>query len=215
MKRHCQKYKRITLVFAVVIAGAWMASYVGFGPDRYPAAVRNQDFFEMFKLERAITSALNKEIVSSLKIAKTQKDFQIEIRNFLVKEGPIQQPLCGYFDQYTLTFEAEGIASNGERPTLVIKQPCMISDRTKLPIPIRIPVEDIFKLKPGDTDISFKVSEETLFSFKNIYNAWPEYWVLSKVEFSNSQTTGRKTVIERKELFDLSQKPITMDWALF
>lgn len=215
MKKFCEKYKKLTFAILAVCFLAWLATFIGFGPTRDPAAVQNQDFFEMFKPESTLHSALNKEIVSSLKVAKAQREFQIQVRNFLVKESASGESLCGYFNEYKLTFEAEGIASSGERPTLEITSPCVISDRTKLPVPVRIPIDDIFKLKPVDTDISFKVSENTTFSFKNIYDTWPEYWVLSKIEFDHTNSVGKKVIIERKEIFELSQKPIVMDWAPF
>ncbi len=193
----------------------WVTSFVWDQSNRDPASIPKNDFFQMFKPEKPIQSALHKEIVSSLLVAKNQKEFQIQVRNFLVKENDINQPLCNYFNEYTMTFEAEGIASSGERPTLTITSPCLVSERTKLPYPVRIPVEDIFKLKPADTDISFQVNENALFSFKNIYDAWPEYWVLSKIEFDHTNTVGRKITIERKEIFELSQKPIVMEWTPF
>lgn len=210
------------IYFSVIVAALALvaALFFQYSPNRTPASIPEQNFFQLFKPESAVNTALHNEIISSLKVAKSQKNYQIQIRNFLVKDSANhdkanRESLCGYFSDYKLTFEAEGIASNGERPTLVIHQPCVVSEITKVPNPILIPTDDIFKLKPSDTDISFKASQNTIFSFKNIYESWPEYWVLSKIEFDSEIDPSRNILIERKEIFQNIQKPIVMDWAPF
>lgn len=215
MKKRVLTKKNLAILCLLLVGAVGLSFAFLIQPSRLPASIPSQGFFDSLKPSQDFHASLKSEIVNSLQVAKNQKEFQIQLRNFLVKGGDTSEPLCTYFNSLKLTFEAEGIASNGVRPTLTITQPCLISDRTKLPEPIRIPIEDIVKLKPSDTDISFKISQNTLFSFRDIYGAWPEYWVLSQVEFDHSEKLGKRLVIERREIFQISKKIPTMDWATY
>jgi hypothetical protein len=191
---------------------SWSASRL-FIQTRSPAAVENQNLFNMFDKGDALQTALHKDIVTSIQVAKAEKNFHINVRNFLVKNENSNEHLCDYFNSYTLTFEAEGMASSGERPTMVVTAPCELSAKTNMPIPVVIPVEDIFKLTPDDTDISFEVNPKASFSFRNVSEMWPEYWVLSRVQFSHSAHSSREVIIDRREIYSLSKIPVTMSWG--
>lgn len=189
----------------------WAASHFYSNMSRQPASVENQNLFDFMDKGNSLQMALHKDIVSSIQIAKAEKNFQINVRNFLVKNQD-NQHLCEYFNSYTLTFEAEGMASSGERPTMVVTTPCEVSAKTNLPVPVVVPVEDIFKLKPTDTDVSFEVNPKAAFSFRNVSDMWPEYWVLSKVQFSHTDYSNREVIIDRREIYKLSTVPATMAW---
>lgn len=191
---------------------SWFASRL-FIQTRSPAAVENQNLFNMFDKGDALQTALHKDIVTSIQVARAEKNFHINVRNFLVKSENNNEHLCDYFNSYTLTFEAEGMASSGERPTMVVTAPCELSAKTNMPIPVVIPVEDIFKLTPDDTDISFEVNPKASFSFRNVSEMWPEYWVLSRVQFSHSGHSSREVIIDRREIYSLSKIPVTMSWG--
>jgi hypothetical protein len=179
---------------------------------RSPASIEQQNLFGFINHTDSLQVTLHKDIVTSLQIAKNERNFQINVRNFLVKNDLENMHLCEYFNSYTLTFEAEGIATSGERPTMVVSSPCEVSAKTNMPIPVVVPVTDIFKLKPNDTDVSFEVNPKASFSFRNISDMWPEYWVLSKVQFTNSEFSSRDVIIDRKEVYRLSRTPIVMSW---
>jgi len=191
---------------------SWFASRL-LTHTRSPASVENQNLFNMFDKGDALHTALHKDIITSIQVAKAEKNFQINVRNFLVKNEQQNEHLCDYFTSYTLTFEAEGMASSGERPTMVVTSPCELSAKTNMPVPVVIPVEDIFKLTPDDTDISFEVNPKASFSFRNVSEMWPEYWVLSKVQFSHSNHSSREVIIDRREIYSLSKVPVTMSWG--
>jgi hypothetical protein len=189
----------------------WFVSHF-FNANRSPASIEEKGLFSFLNHGDSLQVALHKDILSGIQIAKNEKNFEINVRNFLVKETEEEMHLCEYFTSYTLTFEAEGIASSGERPSMVITSPCELSAKTKLPVPVVIPVEDIFKLKPNDTDVSFEVNPKATFSFRNVSDTWPGYWVLSKVQFTNSDFSSREVIIDRKEIYTLSKTPAIMAW---
>jgi hypothetical protein len=204
--------KKYFLFFFGVCLISWFVSYFFINVDREPASIEGTSLFSFLNKGDSLQAALHKDIVSSIQIAKNEKNFQINVRNFLVKNEEQNMHLCEYFTSYTLTFEAEGIASSGERPTMIIKSPCELSAKTNLPVPVVIPVEDIFKLKPNDTDVSFEVNSKASFSFRNVPDMWPGYWVLSKVQFSNADYSNREVIIDRKEIYKLSKTPAIMAW---
>lgn len=212
MKEQYYRSKKYFLFFLGVCLFSWAVSIFFNLSTRKPAAVENQSFFNFFDKSDALQTALHKDIINSIQIAKEQRNFEINVRNFLVKTSQENLHLCEYFDSYTLTFEAEGVASSGERPTMVINTPCEVSAKTSLPVPVIVPVEDIFKLKPNDTDVSFEVNPKASFSFRNVSDMWPEYWVLSKVHFSKANASSREVIIDRKEIYQLSKFPVVMDW---
>lgn len=191
---------------------SWLLSYFFFNANRGPAAIEERGLFNLFGKGESLEAALHKDIVAGIQIAKNEKNFQINVRNFLVKNETQNMHLCEYFTSYTLTFEAEGIASSGERPTMVVSAPCELSAKTNMPVPVVIPVEDIFKLKPNDSDMSFEVNPKASFSFRNVSDMWPGYWVLSKVQFSHSNFSSREVIIDRKEIYKLSKTPAIMAW---
>lgn len=209
MKLKRTEHKKIIFLLLIIFSAAWLLSLFWETAQRYPAAIENQSFFDFIKPEDSLNVALEKEIMDSIKIQKIEKQFQIDVRNFFVKSS--NQHLCEIYNEFTLTFEAEGIATSGERPSMTITSPCEVSSRTNLPIPVRIPVADIFKLKPTDTNISFQINPRVNFSFKNVSDVWPEYWVLSNVQFQNS-TLQNEIVINRREIYKLSSKPLIMEW---
>lgn len=180
---------------------------------REPASIEQKNLFSLFQTQNALGVALEKRVVESINVAKNERLYQINIRNFVLKDTAESLHLCEYFNTYTLTFEAEGIASSGERPTMTVSSPCELSAKTNLPIPIMIPVDDIHKLAPNDTDISFQINPKANFSFRNISDNWPEYWVLAKVEFNSKDFSSRDLIIKKRDLYNISQKPITMNWG--
>jgi hypothetical protein len=212
MKKQYYRSKKYFLFFLGMCLFSWAVSVFISNKDRTPAAIENQNFFQLFPKSDSLQAELHKDIVNSIQIAKDQRNFEINVRNFLVKYQQQNLHLCEYFDSYVLTFEAEGIASSGERPKMVVSTPCEVSAKTSLPVPVIVPVEDIFKLTPGDTDIRFEVNPKASFSFRNVPDVWPEHWVLSKVQFSKSNSSEREVIIDRREIYKLSEFPITMTW---
>lgn len=211
MKTYYRSKKYFLFLVGICLL-TWFVSRM-FIQTRSPASVQNQNLFDMFDKGDALQTALHRDIVTSIQVAKAEKNFNIHVRNFLVKNESTNEHLCDYFNSYTLTFEAEGMASSGERPTMVVTAPCELSAKTNMPVPVVIPVEDIFKLAPDDTDISFEVNPKASFSFRNVSDMWPEYWVLSKVQFSNSNHSSREVIIDRREIYSLSKVPVTMSWG--
>ncbi len=203
--------KKYFLFFIGLGLASWAISLIFSGATRNPAAVQSENFFSFFNREASLETALHKDIVGSIQVAKLEKSFQINVRNFLVKNLN-NMHLCEYYDSYTLTFEAEGIASSGQRPTMIVTSPCRVSAKTKLPIPVIVPVEDIFKLRPTDTDISFEINPSATFSFRNVMDVWPSHWVLSKIKFEHSEFSDRQVFIDRKKIYTYSVSPAVMEW---
>lgn len=209
MKISFLKNKKVIYSLLIIFLATWILCFFWENTQRHPAAVESKNFFDYFQPSDTISTALSKEVIESIKIQKVEKQFQIDIRNFFVKS--YNQHLCEIYDQLTFTFEAEGMATSGERPSMKVTGPCEVSAKTKLPIPIKIPVADIYKLKPFDTNISFQINPKVAFAFRNVSESWPEYWVLSKVEFTNTEVK-HYLIIDRKEIYKLSSKPLIMEW---
>src|SRR4051812_49082085 len=100
---------------------------------RFPAAIQKVEMFDYSTLSGdTLRTAMTKQIIQDSAISRKNNLYQFNFGNFIVEKlngNPIY--LCDYFDQYTITFEAEGMAVNGQRPKLIINSPCILASGLK------------------------------------------------------------------------------------
>lgn len=178
--------------------------------SRSPASI--QKVFDYSYLEGdALKTAVNQRVVNSMNINKTESDdVEIQMGNFVLKDDHNEKDFaCGYYDQVALTFEAEGVSVDGEKPTLVVESGCEIGGDVNTLTPIKLPVHQLKAQKPGNTDYKFfnAKSPVTVHS-SNPAADWPDTWVLTDVKLTNSQVYSRVLHIRSG---DILSKPM-MNW---
>jgi hypothetical protein len=179
---------------------------------RNPAAVHRD--LDDTKLEGSelITGTKNR-LVSEAKVLRQPGELGLEFGHFVTRdESGNRQLACDFFNRMRIRFEAEGVASAGEKPTMEIEGPCKTGeDITKIE-PVWIPVMKILAEKPTDMDLSFPESEGLAFKFSNIDGEWPSRWILSSVELLNDAQSGRVITFDSYALHAVRAKPLVLAW---
>jgi len=111
-----------------------------------------------------------------------------------------------------LTFEAEGMASSGERPSMTVEGPCRTgSDITRIE-PIWIPVSKIVSEKASDMDLTFPDNDGVTFKFQDMTGEWPRRWHLTKLRVYNDAETNRSIELSNDALRAIGSKPVVLAW---
>jgi hypothetical protein len=180
---------------------------------RNPAAVhRDLDFTRLNGTE--LLTGTHKRLVSDARIL-LQKSGQlgVELGHFVTRDEQGNKLLaCDYYDRMRLTFEAEGIASSGERPMMIVEGPCRTgSDITRIE-PIWIPVAKIVSEKASDMDLTFPDDEGVTFKFQDMTGEWPRRWHLTNVRVFNDAEMARSVELSNDALRSIRPKPVVLAW---
>lgn len=179
---------------------------------RNPAAV-HRDLDET-KLEGSeLLTGTRNRLVSEAKVVLDGGEMGLQLGHFVTRDSQGNRQLaCDFYNRMRVTFQADGVASAGEKPTMEIEGPCKTAaDITKIE-PVWIPVLKILGEEPGDMDLSFPENEGLAFKFSNIDERWPTRWVLTSVQLLNDSENGRTLGFNAQELRAVRAKPLVLAW---
>lgn len=211
-------------IFAFSVIGGYMAGgkswngvvYLTDGTlvsnTRNPAAIKRELDFSRLNGAELITATQKRLVTAARTIAK-EGLMGVELGHFVTRDVNGQRRLAcdAFYNRLTLRFDADGIASAGEKPTMEIDGPCQSSHKDIAAIePIWIPVSKIMSTPPTNADLDFY--EGVKFKFDHMGGNWPVRWNLRSVRLYNSQEEGREVNITANELQELRKKPFTVDW---
>jgi len=185
--------------------------------ERSPASIEKVWDFSYLE-DGALAAAAKKRMATSLSVEMTAQngEAKIQIGNFVLNniEEKRKDFACGYYDRVVFVFEAEGIATSGERPEWLLEAGCQIAGDVNDLLPIHIPVNKIKAEKPGDVELKYYDGSNALsVSFNHMPpRQWPTQWVLKEVSFKHSQYSSRVLKIDSDELRGWNQKPVVMFW---
>jgi hypothetical protein len=179
---------------------------------RNPAAVHRDFDFTKLDGSELITGTHNR-LVTSARILLEKDQMGIELGHFVTRdEQGNKQLACEFYDRMRLTFQADGVASGGERPSMVVEGPCRTgTDITRIE-PIWIPVTKIISEKASDMDLSFPDNDSVTFKFQDMTGEWPNRWHLTSVRVFNDAELNRTIEISANELYHLGGKPVVLAW---
>jgi hypothetical protein len=87
--------------------------------------------------------------------------------------------VCKKYDQIAISFAAEGVAVNGDRPIVKLELDCKLYGE-KAFVDFAVPNQQKSKRKPS----SVKIDEHAIsISFHHVSWVWPDTWALSEVEY--------------------------------
>ena len=186
-------------------------------PARSIASI--EKVFDFSYLEQgALAAAAKKRVASSMStdVSVHGDEALIFIGNYVLnnEKTGAKDFACGYYDQVELLFEAEGVAVNGEKPTLKINARCGVSGDVNQMLPIRIPLARIQAEKPGDVELQFHVGASPLkLLFSNAPKGqWPTQWHLKETVLKHSVEASRILRVDGKDVADWNEKPVVMNW---
>ncbi|MES2965157.1 MAG: hypothetical protein V4760_14825, partial [Bdellovibrionota bacterium] len=143
------------LVFGVVMGrsswdGAVFLSHTSsLMKNRNPAAIRKDLDFSKLSGDELITAS-QKRLVTAARVILEKETVGVELGHFVTRDANGDRQLaCDFYDRMRLRFEAEGVASSGEKPELEIEGPCRTSSDITRIEPLWIPVQRILGEKVG------------------------------------------------------------------
>lgn len=179
---------------------------------RNPAAIKRElDFSRLDGAE--LVTATQKRLVTAAKTIMQDGLVGVELGHFVTRDEHGERRLAcdSFYNRITLRFDAEGIASAGEKPAMEIDGPCQTSSKDIASIePIWIPVEKIMENRPADMDIDFY--EGVKFKFDHMGSQWPVSWSLQSVRLYNSTESRHEVKISSRELREIRQRPFVVNW---
>jgi len=182
------------------------------GNTRVPAAIRRDLDFSKLSDDELITAS-QKRLVTAARVLLQDKEVGVELGHFVTRDEAGEKKLaCDFYDRMVLSFDADGIAESGEKPSMEIEGPCRIaSDITRIE-PIWIPVQRILGENAGNMDLSYPEEGEVNYRFQGMTSDWPMHWSLTAVRLYNSKEDGRQVSISGKDLSELTASPIVVNW---
>lgn len=182
------------------------------GPiSRDPAAVRQvYDFSNLSGSD--LSNAMKKRILSGSSVIRKNQSLGIELGHFAMAKLTGEKTLaCQEFQKVTLRFEAEGVATGGERPVMEVEGACEFSaDMTKIS-PIFIPVDKVMAEKPSDGEIQYREEKPVTLRFHGMTEEWPTHWLLTSVKLSNSGDQ-KELLIDSEEVGQILGRPMMVNF---
>lgn len=180
---------------------------------RNPAAIRRDLDFSRLDGAELITAS-QKRLVTAARIVLEDQDMGVELGNFVTRgDDGSRQLACDFYDRIELSFEAEGLAESGDKPTMKVSGPCLTSRDITRVEPVWIPVVKILNERPSNMDVTFSDDDkEVNLSFAHMGAQWPQRWSLHSVRLFNDAEPGREVSISERELHDILQKPLVINW---
>ena len=75
-----------------------------------------------------------------------------------------------------------------------------------------IPMKKILGQKEGDIELQIIDEQKLLLTFINIGDQWPRAWMLSEVKMYNEFDLEKQLQINREELHNIIDRPLTLVW---
>ncbi len=180
---------------------------------RVPAAIRKDlDFSRLNGAELMMAS--QKRLLSAAQVVTGKKDLVgIEFGQFIIRSDEGKRQLaCDYYDRVRVRFEADGIASSGEKPHMEVNAPCATSNDLARTEPIWIPAAEIVSGNAVDGEATFASVERTSFKFSQMMDQWPRKWAVTEVTLYRESEPGREVHVDQEDMRDFAKKPLVIDW---
>ena len=171
------------LSFFIIIFSAALGCFIvsfslhKFQAERVPAAVRQ--VYDITHLHGSpLQEAMKERLLGGLETFKDDQGVGIGLGHFAFSLDSGEKVLgCRAYQKVILSFEAEGVAVNGEKPTMTVEGKCEYSADLKKINPLWIPVAKIFGEKPSEGEFSDN-NRAIKLKFSHVADEWPRQWVL-------------------------------------
>ena len=130
-------------------------------------------------LERATIDRLSKE----LHLTYQTEDINIHLPHFQMQvDGKRGRSACEHFQTVQIKILADGVAVSGERPSLTLRSPCIISENNYIQS-LQIPMVMFSEIKPSQMATRPVEYNQTLIFSSSMTEVWPNSWLISEVSF--------------------------------
>jgi hypothetical protein len=179
---------------------------------RLPAAIKKDlDFSRLNGAELMMAS--QKRLLTAARVVTDKNAVGIEFGQFIIRSDEGQRQLaCDFYDRVRVRFEADGLASGGEKPQMEVNAPCATSSDLARTEPIWIPANEIIEGRAVDGEATFASVERTSFKFTQMMDKWPKRWAVTEVTLYRESEPGREIHVDQEDMRDFKRKPIVIDW---
>lgn len=180
--------------------------------SRDPAAIRKNYDFSMLE-GSALESASKQRLLSGAKIIELGEEIGVELGHFVVRgENGEKSFACQKYSQIALIFSGEGMAVNGELPTMEVEGNCEASADINSISPLMIPIAKILGETVAEGEFNFREGQNRTVKFSHVSDQWPRTWHLQAVRLYDKES-GQEMKIAPAELRDFLPKPITVNFV--
>ncbi len=175
---------------------------------RDPAAIRK--VYDFSNLDGSALSLASKQrIISGFEAIRKGESIGISLGHFVVKGSDGQKQFaCRKYNRITLSFEGEGMAVGGEKPSMQIEGACHEAEDINQISPLVVPVARILDAPVGDGEFDFREDQPVRVRFSNVADQWPTTWALVSVKLSND--ASEEVAIEKAEIRTLTERPVVL-----
>ncbi|MBX3019949.1 MAG: hypothetical protein KF767_18825 [Bdellovibrionaceae bacterium] len=178
---------------------------------RTPAAIRKvYDFSELDG--NALNQASKQRLMAGFEVTRDQSDIGVRLGHFVVAGQDGEKVFaCDRFDRVVLSFEGEGVATNGDKPQMEVEGQCEPDQDVNRISPLWIPVARITADTVHDGEQIYQNrGQDIRVKFANVSDQWPPQWVLTSIRLKNA---GHEDVtIESTELRQMMDRPVVVEF---
>lgn len=180
---------------------------------RDPAAIRK--VYDFSNLDgNALTLASKQRIISGFETFRKGDTLAIALGHFVVRGNDGQKQFaCRKYSHVVLSFEGEGMAVGGEKPSMQVEGPCQEAEDINQISPLMIPVARILNQPVNDGEFEFREEQIVRVRFSNVADQWPTTWALTSVKLSND--VSEEVSIGREEIRSLTERPVVLQFQQF
>lgn len=173
---------------------------------RDPASInKNFDFSALADDE--LEEAIKERLIGGLRVIKTSSaHVGLQFGHFyLANKDGVKSRVCDEFTKIKITFEAEGVALSGERPSMEVFGECQSESNSVMINPLMIPVKEFMAKAPFEGDFQDRQNSNVALRFFHTPDDWPLFWVLREVNFETKD--GEEIEISREEISKILGRP--------
>lgn len=179
--------------------------------QRDPASIsKNFDFTSLADDE--LEEAIKERLIGGLKVSKSNNGHvDLQLGHFyLANNDGAKSRVCDEFSKIKITFEAEGVALSGERPSMEVFGECQSEVNSVVINPLVIPVKEFMAKAPFEGDFQDRQNGNVSLRFFHTPDDWPLFWVLKEVNFETKD--GEEIEISREEISKILGRPFGLSF---
>jgi hypothetical protein len=154
------------------------------------------------------------KLLGGLTLEQSKDSASVHLGNFVMLNQQQQKDfVCGVYNHITISFEAEGVAVGGEKPSLIVDAPCSVGNDISALTPIEIPISQIKSQNAGNREMVIQQSGGPLHVVSgNSAEAWPKQWSLVDIKMTNDSDASQSLHVTADEVRKNTNKPVLMNW---
>ena len=152
-------------------------------------------------LKKATMNRLSKKLY----ITHHTENISIHLPHFQMQvDGKRGRSACEHFQTIQVKILADGVAVSGNKPSLILKSPCIIGENNYIQS-LQIPIVMFSTIKPSQMSTRPVEYNQTLISSSSMTDFWPDSWLISEVSFIPQEKSDSQIKVNLDKPLHFSQ----------